>query len=85
MHDQINNPLDRAIYWVEYVIRHQGAPHLRNASRDLSFPQRALLDVILILATAISFAAFLIVRVGCFCYSKCGRKDVLIGTNKKVN
>ncbi|KAI9556581.1 UDP-glycosyltransferase 208A1 [Daphnia sinensis] len=85
MHDQIDNPLDRAIYWIEYVIRHQGAPHLRNASRDLALPQRALFDVLLILTVIIALAAYLFLRVGWFCYSKYGWKNFVIGTNKKNN
>ncbi|KAH8406762.1 hypothetical protein KR222_010008 [Zaprionus bogoriensis] len=34
--DQKDTPLERAIWWTEYVLRHNGAPHLRSASRDLS-------------------------------------------------
>nr|CAH0105631.1 unnamed protein product [Daphnia galeata] len=31
-----------------YVIRHEGAPHLRSASRKLSLHQRGFMDVILV-------------------------------------
>lgn len=48
MRDQLEHPLDRAVYWIEYVIRHQGAPHLRTSSRQLSLLQRGLLDVIFV-------------------------------------
>ncbi|KAI9556582.1 UDP-glycosyltransferase 208A1 [Daphnia sinensis] len=85
MHDQIDNPLDRAIYWIEYVIRHQGAPHLRNASRDLALPQRALLDVLLILSVAMISAAYFALCLGRFCYSQCRRKKVPVDANKKKN
>ncbi|KAK4006040.1 hypothetical protein OUZ56_011172 [Daphnia magna] len=44
MRDQMDHPLDRAIYWIEYGIRYQGAPHLRTASRKLWLYQRGLLD-----------------------------------------
>lgn len=46
MRDQIDHPLERAIYWIEYVIRHKGAHHLRTASRQLSIFQRGLMDVV---------------------------------------
>ncbi|XP_057374269.1 UDP-glycosyltransferase UGT5-like [Daphnia carinata] len=85
MHDQIDNPLDRAIFWIEYVIRHRGAPHLRNASRELALPQRALLDVFLILMVAILLAAYLALRLGWFWCSKYSLKNFVIGTNKKEN
>lgn len=32
MHDQQVKPIDKAIYWLEYVVRHKGATHLRSAS-----------------------------------------------------
>ena len=44
----MTKPLDTAIYWIEYVVRHGGAPHLRVAGTDLVWYQYFLLDVILI-------------------------------------
>lgn len=44
--DQIAQPLDVAMFWIEYVLRHGGAPHLRNASLELYWFQLYLLDVI---------------------------------------
>ena len=38
--------LDNAVYWVEYVLRHNGAPHLRSAAVNLPWYQLLLLDVI---------------------------------------
>uniref|UniRef100_A0A1B6KXZ3 UDP-glucuronosyltransferase n=1 Tax=Graphocephala atropunctata TaxID=36148 RepID=A0A1B6KXZ3_9HEMI len=46
LRDQPQPPLDRALYWVEYVLRHQGAPHLQSAAKDLSFIQYFMLDTI---------------------------------------
>ncbi|XP_017076581.2 UDP-glucosyltransferase 2-like [Drosophila eugracilis] len=48
-HDQPQTPLDRAIWWAEYIIRHNGAPHLRAASRDLNFIQLHSLDTLAVL------------------------------------
>ncbi|CAH0555378.1 unnamed protein product [Brassicogethes aeneus] len=45
MHDQPNKPMDTAIFWIEYVIRHNGAPHLRTAGLDLAWYQYISLDV----------------------------------------
>ncbi|XP_067012230.2 UDP-glucosyltransferase 2-like [Anabrus simplex] len=47
--DQPETPMERAVYWVEYVIRHKGAPHLHSATLDLYWFQYFLLDVILVL------------------------------------
>ncbi|XP_055915997.1 UDP-glucosyltransferase 2-like [Eupeodes corollae] len=37
---------DSAMYWIEYVIRHKGARHIRSAGLDLAWYQYYLLDVI---------------------------------------
>ncbi|XP_013192144.2 UDP-glucosyltransferase 2 [Amyelois transitella] len=38
-------PLETGVYWIEYVLRHKGARHLRSPALDLTFPQYILLDV----------------------------------------
>ncbi|XP_049811956.1 UDP-glycosyltransferase UGT5-like [Schistocerca nitens] len=49
-------PLDTAVFWSEYVIRHNGAPYLRSAAVDLPRYQYLLLDVtaLLLLGTVLS-------------------------------
>lgn len=53
--DQQNEPLKTAIYWVEYVARHKGAPHLRSAGQDLSFIEYHNLDVFGLMAFIVWF------------------------------
>ncbi|XP_041771527.1 UDP-glycosyltransferase UGT5-like [Anopheles merus] len=43
--DQPLGPAKAAVYWVEYVLRHKGAPQLQSPSVRLSFVQYNLLDV----------------------------------------
>lgn len=38
-------PLESAIFWIEYVIRHQGAPHLRTEAYGMSWYAYYSLDV----------------------------------------
>jgi glucuronosyltransferase len=52
-------PLDTAVYWVEYVIRHRGASHLRNVGADLFWYRYYLGDVVL----CISFLILIMVVV----------------------
>ncbi|XP_049793182.1 UDP-glycosyltransferase UGT5-like isoform X11 [Schistocerca nitens] len=59
--DRPVKPLDEAVYWTEYVIRHQGAPHLRSAALDLAWYQYLLLDVVAVLVAA---AAVLLLAAG---------------------
>jgi hypothetical protein len=54
MRDERESPLERAVWWVEYMARHRGAPHLRPASRDLPPHQLYLLDVYLLVFVAAS-------------------------------
>ncbi|KAK5645028.1 hypothetical protein RI129_006328 [Pyrocoelia pectoralis] len=51
--DDNTKPLDRAAFWVDYVIRHKGAPHLRTAASSLSWYQYLLLDVTLFIITVL--------------------------------
>ncbi|XP_018579881.1 UDP-glucuronosyltransferase 2B7-like [Anoplophora glabripennis] len=46
MHDRPVKPMDLAVYWTEFVIKHKGAPHLRVAGVDLPWYKYLLLDVI---------------------------------------
>jgi glucuronosyltransferase len=50
LHDQSESPLERGLYWAEYIARHGGAPQLQLGSRHLNRFQRSLGDVYLILA-----------------------------------
>jgi UDP-glucoronosyl and UDP-glucosyl transferase len=83
MHDQIDKPMDRAVYWIEYVIRHQGAPHLRNASRDLLLPQRGLMDVMCIVLIFTLFLIYVFYRLCLFCSSLYRWKDLVTRLHKK--
>jgi glucuronosyltransferase len=61
--DQPLTPLETAVFWTEYVIRHKGAPHMRSAVLDLTWYQYFLLDVIAVLALGVGFAAFIVFLV----------------------
>lgn len=39
-------PLDKAMWWIEYVIRHKGAEHLRSPVVEMSWFKLLSLDVI---------------------------------------
>lgn len=53
MHDRRNEPIDDADYWIQYVIRHNGAPHLRVAGLELPWYQYLSLDVYLFIFVVI--------------------------------
>nr|XP_003222439.1 PREDICTED: UDP-glucuronosyltransferase 2A2 isoform X1 [Anolis carolinensis] len=71
-HDQPMKPLDRAVFWIEFVMRHKGAKHLRVAAHDLTWYQYHCLDVIAFLISCVALFMFIIVKCCSFCCRKCG-------------
>lgn len=46
MRDKPDTPLQRAVWWTEYVIRHRGAKHLRSATANVSWGEYLMVDVL---------------------------------------
>ncbi|KAG1933263.1 UDP glucuronosyltransferase 5 family, polypeptide G1 [Pimephales promelas] len=44
-HDQPMKPLDRAVFWIEFVMRNRGAPHLRTQSFRMSWIKYYSIDI----------------------------------------
>jgi hypothetical protein len=61
--DQPDKPLDRAVYWTEYVMRHKGAVHMRSAARELNFIQYHSIDVMASYATILFVALYIVYAV----------------------
>ncbi|XP_011192570.2 UDP-glucosyltransferase 2 [Zeugodacus cucurbitae] len=55
-HDRPLGARETALYWIDYVIRHKGARHLRAAGLDLKWYQFYLLDVIALVFAAVAVA-----------------------------
>ncbi|XP_068831433.1 UDP-glucuronosyltransferase 2C1-like isoform X2 [Capricornis sumatraensis] len=72
-HDQPVKPLDRAVFWVEFVMSHKGAKHLRPAFHDLTWLQHHSLDVIGFLIACVATVAFLVTKCCLFCCWKFGK------------
>ncbi|XP_036329986.1 UDP-glycosyltransferase UGT5-like isoform X3 [Rhagoletis pomonella] len=78
--DQPIEPLDLAVYWVEYVVRNKGAKHLHCAGQDLNFIQYHSIDVLSIVVGGLSALLLLIFVLIRFAWrwlqSALARKDV---------
>lgn len=72
-HDQPITPLDRAVFWIEFVMRHKGAKHLRPAAHHLTWYQYHCLDVLAFLFTCAAIVVFILVKCCLFCCRKRGR------------
>ncbi|KAM7407704.1 hypothetical protein PAMA_003443 [Pampus argenteus] len=72
--DRPIEPLDLAVFWTEFVMRHKGAAHLRVSAHDLNWIQYHSLDVIGFLVIVL-ITVMCVTLKGCLvCTSKCCRK-----------
>ncbi|XP_076026733.1 UDP-glucuronosyltransferase 2C1-like [Genypterus blacodes] len=61
--DQPMHPIDRAIFWLEYVIRHKGAAHLRTQAYTMPWYSYYSVDVLLVLLAAVAVLLLSVVAV----------------------
>ncbi|XP_055389868.1 UDP-glucosyltransferase 2 [Condylostylus longicornis] len=61
--DQRTTPLETAVYWTEYVLRHKGAYHLQSPGRNLNWIQYYLVDIVLTLVAAVILLIFILKRL----------------------
>ncbi|CAH1402299.1 unnamed protein product [Nezara viridula] len=66
VNDRPHSALESAVYWVEYVLRHEGARHLRPARLDLSIHQLLLFDIMLLFSfTVVIITLIIVVCIKC--------------------
>ncbi|KAK3919517.1 UDP-glucosyltransferase 2 [Frankliniella fusca] len=58
--DRPRAALDEAVWWIEYVVRNRGAPHLRPFGADLPLYQYLLLDVVAVVLASATLAVALV-------------------------
>ncbi|XP_031661546.1 UDP-glucuronosyltransferase-like [Oncorhynchus kisutch] len=81
--DRPIEPLDLAVFWAEFVMRHGGAEHLRPAAHDLNWIQYHSLDVFTLLLTIVLIVVMVTVKCCKVCFRKCcGTKKTM---KKKKN
>lgn len=56
-------PLDRAVYWVEYVLRHNGTSFLKISSPTLNYIQYFSIDFCFIIISLITISVFVFVMM----------------------
>ncbi|XP_062313291.1 UDP-glucuronosyltransferase 1-2-like isoform X2 [Osmerus eperlanus] len=75
--DRPIEPLDLAVFWTEFVMRHKGAEHLRPAAHDLNWIQYNSLDVIGFLIVILITVIMVTVKSCLFCFRKCAGSKTL--------
>ncbi|XP_062710991.1 UDP-glucosyltransferase 2-like [Aedes albopictus] len=63
--DTLVNPMNESMFWMDYVVRHRGAVHLKSNAVNLSLVQYLLLD--LLGAVAVSIAVLICAVKMCCC------------------
>ncbi|XP_051806760.1 UDP-glucuronosyltransferase 2A1-like [Acanthochromis polyacanthus] len=75
--DQPMKPLDRAMFWIEFVMRHKGAAHLRTESYKMSTIQYHSIDVAAFLLAVVLFIFAVLIAAVKFVWRR------LFGQNKR--
>lgn len=68
--DQPMKPLDRAMFWIEFVMRHKGADHLKTRSYKMSWIQYHSVDVIALLLFLVMMMALICILTVKYLLSK---------------
>nr|XP_040224877.2 UDP-glycosyltransferase UGT5-like [Anopheles coluzzii] len=81
--DQPQEPLELAAFWVEYVIRHGGAEHLKSAGQELGFLQYHGVDVLVTIVGGPILFVYLLSKLLCGGRSK--KNASTVNAKKKRN
>ncbi|CAJ1071328.1 LOW QUALITY PROTEIN: UDP-glucuronosyltransferase-like [Xyrichtys novacula] len=73
--DRPVEPLDLAVFWTEFVMRHKGASHLRVAAHELNWIQYHCLDVIGFFIVILLTVVWLMLKCCSVCFHKCCKKE----------
>ncbi|XP_062249721.1 UDP-glucuronosyltransferase 2C1-like [Platichthys flesus] len=74
--DQPMKPLDTALFWIEFVMRHKGAAHLRTESYRLPWYSYHSVDVILFLITVTLVILLLFAGLLWSCFRLCIKRKL---------
>ncbi len=77
--DRPMNAQETAVYWIEYVLRHHGAPHMHYPGADLNFIQDNSLDLIafllLVLYLIFKLLKFVLIKTFRMCFGRKVKKQ----------
>uniref|UniRef100_A0A1B0CVV0 UDP-glucuronosyltransferase n=1 Tax=Lutzomyia longipalpis TaxID=7200 RepID=A0A1B0CVV0_LUTLO len=73
--DQKETPLERAVWWTEFVLRHPNMTFMKSPSLQLGLAARQSWDVLAFLFIVISIGAFISMKIICCCYRICRKKS----------
>jgi glucuronosyltransferase len=68
--DQINKPLDRAVWWIEHIMRHPTLYSGRSPVHKLTWYQYYLLDVLAFYSAITFFFGWIFYKIVSYCCCK---------------
>ncbi|CAH1160293.1 unnamed protein product [Phaedon cochleariae] len=74
--DRPLSPMDTAIYWIEYVAKYRGAPHMRTAAVSMPAYQYLLIDVIAFIALIVISFSYCMYKIAALVFSKLRRNKI---------
>lgn len=80
LNDNMVDPKDEAVWWIEYVCRYRGAKHLKSHAVNMTWFQYLLVDVILFNIVAVTIALFALYNL---VMKTCRRRKLIMAPNKK--
>ena len=73
--DQPQHPLERAVWWLEYLLRHPHNPGMRPVTHNLSWPQYFLLDVMAVFVLIVTIPIMILVKILNRCCSRKAKQE----------
>ncbi|XP_072388404.1 UDP-glycosyltransferase UGT5-like [Diabrotica undecimpunctata] len=73
--DRPLSPTDTALYWIDYVINHKGAPFMKTTAVDMPLYQYWLLDVLVFISVVLLVLLYLFYRLANFFVRKLFKKE----------
>ena len=73
--DQPQHPLERAVWWLEYLLRHPHNPGMRPVTHDLSWPQYFLLDVMAAFVFIVTIPIIVLIKILRCCCSRKAKQE----------
>ncbi|XP_026735436.1 UDP-glucuronosyltransferase 2B31-like [Trichoplusia ni] len=63
MRDEVQTPLERAVWWTEYVLRHGGAKHLRSPAAIISWAEYLELELVLTIMAGLLLSLVIFIAI----------------------
>ena len=71
--DREKKPVEKAVWWIEYVCRHQGADVLQSIGENIPFHQYHHLDIVLFVLSIMLASVAILVFTCKLCCRRCDR------------